>query len=250
MPAQQAAGGHTGKLLVSFSPHFYRTQVQTLDLLQRKAHQQLLQLHATIQQAVERKRPRTEKAVMQELTQVVRLDRLKDFFSFTLRVDQGKVQELRWQWDRRKKRQIKHHDLGKTVLFTDRQELDPRRMVIAYRSQAKVEEMFRISKSRRPGLWWPAYHWTDSKLSVHALYCFVALLLIRIVLLRLQESNLSIGVELLTERLRGIQEALVIYANGAAQRVITERSPEQEELFLALHLRTLAEQLGNRVLNP
>ena len=243
-------GGILGKLLVSFSPRFYRSQVRTLDLLQRTAQQQLLQLHASIQQAVERKRPRTEKAVRQEVTQVVRLDRLKDFFSFTLRVDQGKVQELRWQWDRRKKRQIKHHDLGKTVLFTDRQELAPRRMVIAYRSQAKVEEMFRISKSRRPGLWWPAYHWTDSKLSVHALYCFVALLLIRIVLLRLQESNLSIGVELLTERLRGIQEALVIYANGAAQRVITERSPEQEELFLALHLRTLAEQLGNRVLNP
>jgi transposase len=243
-------GGIRGKLLVSFSPRFYRTQVRTLDLLQRKAHQQLLQLHATIQQAVERKRPRTEKAVRQEVTQIVRLDRLKDFFSFTLCLEQGKVQELRWQWDRRKKRQIKHHDLGKTVLFTDRQELEPQRMVLAYRSQAKVEEMFRISKSRRPGLWWPAYHWTDSTLSVHALYCFVALLLIRIVLLRLHERNLSIGVELLRERLRGIQEALVIYANGAAQRVITERSPEQEELFLALHLRTLAEQLGNRVSDP
>jgi len=243
-------GGIRGKLLVSFSPRFYRTQVRTLDLRQRKAHQQLLQLHATIQQAVERKRPRTEKAVRQEVTQIVRLDRLKDFFSFTLRLEQGKVQELRWQWDRRKKRQIKHHDLGKTVLFTDRQELEPQRMVLAYRSQAKVEEMFRISKSRRPGLWWPAYHWTDSKLAVHALYCFVALLLIRIVLLRLHERNLSIGVELLTERLRGIQEALVIYANGAAQRVITERSPEQEELFLALHLRPLAEQWGNRVTNP
>ena len=47
-----------------------------------------------------------------------------------------------------------------------------------------------------------------------------------------------------------MQEALVVYANGAAQRVITERSPEQEELFVALDLRTLAEQLGNTVLNP
>lgn len=224
--------------------------MHTLDLLQRQAHQQLLQLLATIQQAVERQRPRTEKAVRQEVTQLVRLDRLKDFFAFTLRLEQGKVQELSWQWDRRKKRQIKHHDLGKTVLFTDRQELEPQRMVLAYRSQAKAEERFRISKSRRPGWWWPASHWTDSQLSVHALYCFVALLLIRIVVLRLQERNLAIGVELLTERLRGIQEALVIYANGAAQRVITERSPEQEELFLALHLRTLAEQWGNRVINP
>src|SRR4029453_11433681 len=149
----------------------------------------------------------------QEVTQIVRLDRLKDFFSFTLCLEQGKVQELRWQWDRRKKRQIKHHDWGKTVLFTDRQELEPQRMVLAYRSQAKVEEMFRISKSRRPGLWWPAYHWTDSTLSVHALYCFLALLFIRIVLLRLHEHNLAVGVDLLTERLAGIQEALFVSDN-------------------------------------
>ena len=79
---------------------------------------------------------------------------------------------------------------------------------------------------------------------------YVALLLSRIVLLRLQDRPLAIGVSLLTERLRGIEEALVVYANGAAPRVITTRSPEQEHLFVALDLRTLAEQLGNTVLNP
>ena len=67
-------------------------------------------------------------------------------------------------------------------------------------------------------------------------------------MLRLHERNLSVGVDLLTERLRGIHEALVVYAHGAAQRVITERSPEQEALFAALDLGRLAEQLGNRVL--
>ena len=246
----QKLAGIQGQLLVSFSPSFYRKQVRTLDLLQRKAEQQLWTLQASIQQAVARHRPRTEQAVKGEIAQLVRHDRLKECFSFTLRLDHTKVQELRWQWDQRKKRTIKHHDFGKTVLFTDRRELAPQRMVLAYRSQAKVEAMFRISKSRRPGLWWPAYHWTDSKLAVHALYCFVALLLIHIVLLQLHERNLSIGVDLLTERLRGMQEALVVYANGTAQRVITERSPEQEALFIALDLQTLARQLGNTVLNP
>jgi transposase len=236
-----------GQLLVSFSPRFYRTQVRTLDLLQRKATQRLFQLRVSIQQAVARNRPRTEKAVKGEIAQLVRHDRLKEFFAPTLHLHHGQVQELSWQWDQRKKRAIKHRDFGKTVLFTDRQELEPHRMVLAYRSQAKAEAMFRISKSRRPGLWWPAYHWTDSKLSVHALYCFLALLFIRIVLLRLHERNLAVGVDLLTERLRGIQEALVVYANGAAQRVITERSPEQEALFAALDLGTLAAQWGNRV---
>jgi len=243
-------GGIAGKLLVSFSPSFYRKQVRTLDLLQHKAEQKLHALHASIQAAVARQRPRKEGAVRREINQIVRHDRLHDFFSPTLQLDHGAVTALQWEWDRQKKRQIKHRDLGKTVLFTDRQELSDQRMVVAYRNQAKVEDLFRISKSRRPGLWWPAHHWTDSKLLVHALYCFLALLLIRIVLLRLQDRHLAIGVGLLTERLRGIEEALVVYANGAAQRVITERSPEQEELFVALDLRALAEQLGNTVLEP
>jgi transposase len=237
-----------GHLLVSFSPTFYRQQVRTLDLLQRKATQRLLQLRGAIQQAVARHRPRTEKAVQGESAQLVRHDRLKECFAPTLALHQGRGQELRWQWERRKKRAIKHRDFGKTVLFTDRQELEPQRMVLASRSQAKAEEMFRISKSRRPGLGWPASHWTDSTLSGPALSCFLALLLIRIVWLRLHARNLSVGVDLLTERLRGIPEALVVYANGAAQRVITERSLEQEALFAALALGRLAAQLGNRVL--
>jgi transposase len=247
--APKRLAGIQGQLLVRFSPTFYRQQVRTLDLLQRQATQRLLHLRAAIQQAIARNRPRTEKAVQGESAQRVRHDRLKEFFSPTRHLHQGRVQDRSWQWDGRKKRVSKHRDFGKTVLCTDRQELEPQRMVLAYRSHAKAEEMFRISKSRRPGLWWPAYHWTDSKLSVHALYCFLALLLIRIVLLRLHERNLSVGVELLTERLRGIHEALVVYANGAAQRVITERSPEQDELFAALDLGSLAEQWGNRVLH-
>jgi len=202
-----------------------------LDLLQRKATQRLFHLRVAIQQAVARHRPRTEKAVKGEIAQLVRHDRLKEFFAPTLHLHHGRVQDLRWQWDGRKKRAIKHRDFGKTVLFTDRQELEPHRMVLAYRSQAKAEAMFRISKSRRPGLWWPAYHWTDSKLSVHALYCFLALLFIRMVLLRLHERHLAVGVDLLTERLRGIHEAWTVYANRAGQPVITALSPEQEAMF-------------------
>lgn len=241
--------GIEGKLLVSFSPRFYRRQVRTLDMLQRKADQKLHTLQTTLQEAVARHRPRTEQAVRRALGRALRPDRLKDFCSPTLRLHHGAVEALSWEWDRRKKRAIKHGTFGRTVLFTDRRELSDQRMVVAYRSQAKVEEMFRISNSRRPGVWWPAYHWTDSKLLVHALYCFLALLLIRIVLLRLQERHLVLGVDFLLERLRGMQEALVVYANGAAQRVLTQGSPEQEELFVALNLRPLAEQLGNTVLD-
>ena len=190
---QRKLGETDGKLLVSFSPTFYRKQVRTLDVLQRKAEQKLLRLQASVREAAEGNRPRTERAVRGEIAKLVRHDRLKDFFVPTFQLRQGAVVALSWQWDWRKKREIKHRAFGKTVLFTDRQELEPQRIVEAYRSQARAEEMFRLSKSRRPGLWWPAYHWTDGKLQVHALYCFLAMLMIRMVLLRLQERHLSSG---------------------------------------------------------
>ena len=238
-----------GPLLVRCSPPCYRQQGRPLDLLQRQATQRLLHLRVAIQQAVARHRPRTEQAVKGASAPLGRHDRLKECLAPTLHRHPGRVQERRWQGDGRQKRASKPRDFGTTVLLTDRQEREPPRMVLASRSQAQAEAMVRISTSRRPGLGWPASHGTDRTRSVHALSGFLALWLLRLVLLRLPERNLAVGVDLLTERLRGLHEARVVYAHGAAQRVITARSPEQEALCAALDGGSLAAQWGNRVLH-
>jgi transposase len=236
--------GIKGKAVIVFSPTFYRKQIRTLDMLQHKAEAKLQQLASSL---LEKKR--TEKSVRSEVESFIRHDRLKQFFSYTLTTDNEQVVRLEWKWDSQKKIALKHCHYGKTILYTDRLDLSDERIVAAYRSQSKLEQVFRISKSRRPGLWWPAYHWTDSKLRVHAFTCFLALVLLKIILLRLEEHRLSMGVEALIDRLRGIQEAKLIYVNGECQKVIVERTQQQEELFDALNLNELAEQLGNTVLN-
>jgi transposase len=236
--------GIKGKAIMVFSPTFYRKQVRTLDMLQNKAEAKLQQLATSLKE-----KRRTEKSVRSEVESFLRHDKLKQFFSYTLTIDNGKVACLQWKWDSQKKIALKHCHYGKTILYTDRLDLGDDRIITAYRSQSKLEEVFRISKSRQPGLWWPAYHWTDSKLRVHALTCFLALVLLKIILLRLEEHHLSMGVETLIQRLRGIQEAKLIYANGACQRVISERTQQQAELFDALNLNELAQQLGNTVLD-
>jgi transposase len=236
--------GIKGKAVIVFSPTFYCKQIRTLDMLQHKAEAKLQQLASSLLT-----KKRTEKSVRREIENLLRHDRLKQFFSYTLTMDNGKVTRLQWNWDSQKKIALKHCHYGKTILYTDRLDLGDDRIISAYRSQSKLEQVFRISKSRQPGLWWPAYHWTDSKLRVHALTCFLALVLLKIILLRLEKHHLSMGVETLIQRLRGIQEAKLIYVNGAAQQVIAERTQQQEELFDALNLNELAEQLGNTVLN-
>jgi len=119
----------------------------------------------------------------------VRHDRLQDCCSPTLETQHGVVYDLNWPWEARKKRQTPHRYCGKTSLSTDRQDLSEHRLVVAYRSQAMVEERSCISTRRRPGLWWPAYPWTDSQLAVQALSGFVTLWLMRIVLLQLHARS-------------------------------------------------------------
>jgi hypothetical protein len=199
-----------GHRLVSCSPPCYRQPGRPLDLRQRKATPRLRQRRGSSPQAVARNRPRTEKAVPGEIAQRGRHDRLTECFSPTRALHHGRGQELRWQWEGRQKRALKHPDCGKTGLLTDRQEREPQRLVLASRSQAQAAEMLRLSKRRRPGLGWPASQWTDSTRSGQALSCFLALVLSRIVWLRLHERTLSVGGDLLTERLRGIHEALVV----------------------------------------
>jgi len=222
-----------GPLLGRCSPRLYRPQGRTLALLQRQAAQQLLTLHAAIPPAVARQRPRTAHAVQGASAPVVRPDRLQACFAFPLCLAHKQGQAWRWPWDQRQQRALKHHHGGQTGRFPDRRERAPQRMGMASRSQAQGEARCRISQSQRPGVWWPASPWTESTLAVQALSCFVALLLLRLGWLRLHARHLALGADLLTERLRGLQEARGGYANGTAPRGIPERRPEQEALCIA-----------------
>lgn len=243
-PEWDGVVGCVGKALLVFSPSFYRQQVRTLDRLQEKADVRLQQVAASLQTS-----RRGEPAVRKEIMEGIRHDLLAQYFSYTLSVKGKRVLGVQWQWDLPKKVHLKHQHFGRTLLYTDRQDLAAHRVVALSREQAQVEALFRISKSRRPGLWWPAYHWTDTKLRVHALTCFLGLLLLQVVLKRLYEHHLSIGVERLMEQLRGIQETLVIYVDGSSERVLAECTPQQEELCDALKIYDLATQMGNTVLS-
>lgn len=133
------------------------------------------------------------------------------------------------------------------MIITDQHQWDDVSIVLTYRRLTRTESLFKISKSD-PGLWWPMFHWTHSKIRVHALYCFFALLLLTILRLKLREAGVTLRVGRAVERLAKMRESVVVYTNGAADRVLMELDDTQQELAQALHLTGLAEELGTTVL--
>ena len=124
---------------------------------------------------------------------------------------------------------------GKQILFTDRESLTAGEVIDIYLDRYIVEDAFRITKSDRWVKMDPVFHWTDSKIRVHALTCMIALLLVRIAYKRARAKGFTHGAERLLELLSSINTAILLYPKSTkAVRVRCSISKEQEVLLTAL----------------
>ena len=124
---------------------------------------------------------------------------------------------------------------GKQIIFTNRETISAGELAGIYRDRAIVEDAFRITKSDAWVKMDPAFHWTDSKIRVHALTCILALLLVRIAHKRARAKGFDHGAERMMELLTGTRTALVYYPKSMKpQRIRCRLTNEQEELLTSL----------------
>jgi hypothetical protein len=87
----------------------------------------------------------------------------------------------------------------------------------------------------------PTRHWTDGMLRVHALYCFVALLLASLLRRQLAQQGLDLPLGRLLRELRDIREVALLYPTrrGRPHQPVTclsHMTALQEDLFARLDL--------------
>jgi transposase len=132
--------------------------------------------------------------------------------------------------------------LGKTLLISTRESWDDAKIIKAYRSQFIIEDVFKEMKERSAGSWWPLYHWTDSKIKVHALYCTIGLLLRALLLRRVRAGGIDLSMKRLISELDAIREVVNIYPRKRRRKikpkrsVLTKTSELQDQLITILGL--------------
>jgi len=240
--------GRERTVLVVFSPNLYCKQRAAMNREQQKVEDKLRELATQVDAWREKRvgRGYTESSVRQKIKSWTSREHLRDFLDVALEVEGKNVVRLDWAWDLGKKQAVQRRHLGKQVLVTDQDSWDDVAIVKAYRRLARTERLFAISKSQ-PGLWWPLNHWTDSKIRVHALYCFLALLLLAILQRELRQAGLQVSVDGALDRLQGMRETLVVYTEGA-DRVVEDMDGPQQRLAQVLGLFDLAKEVGTTVL--
>jgi len=77
----------------------------------------------------------------------------------------------------------------------------------------------------------PIRHWTDSKIRAFAFCCVISMTLIIIMQWMTEQEGYTMSTTVLKNELTDIQEVIMIYSSGDAERKITERSTVQKKLW-------------------
>jgi transposase len=140
------------------------------------------------------------------------------------------------------------HRLGRTLLLTNRTDWTAEQIVAGYSGQQQIEQVFRGLKDGDWLGWGPMYHWTDSKIRIHAFYCMLGVSLLKYIHKQAQVAWPGLSMEQLLQELRQIQQFVLLYppqGEKGPPRAAVVRSKQtfpQQELAKTLGLDDLAKQ--------
>ncbi len=154
-----------------------------------------------------------------KLSRIIKLDLSSDWFSYD--IDEKALTSARLID-------------GKLLLVTNVTDLAPTEIVCRYKALADIERGFRVLKSEIEIA--PIFHRLPDRIRAHALICFLALVLYRVLRMRLKAKDSPYSPERALEITRRIQLHQVRLHNRHNAQGISTLTPEQQDLFTAIDL--------------
>ena len=154
------------------------------------------------------------------LAHLIKVDLKSDLFSFSI--------------DEQRQQHLERLD-GKLLVVTNT-DAPAAEVISRYKSLADIERGFRTLKSDiEIG---PMYHRLPRRIRAHALICFLALILHRVLRMRLKKTNREESPGRLLDALKRIQQQAAATADGQVVRGVTKLAAQQKELFAAIGVPT------------
>jgi transposase len=124
---------------------------------------------------------------------------------------------------------------GKLLLVTNTADMSPERVVARYKSLADIERGFKVLKSEiEIG---PVYHRLPERIRAHASICFIALILHRIMRMRLSSAATGLSPERALEQLRRIQHHRVRLNGAQPLAGVSSINQHQTDVLQALGIK-------------
>ena len=124
---------------------------------------------------------------------------------------------------------------GKLLVVTNVQDMAPDKVIERYKSLADIERGFKVLKSELEiG---PVYHRLPERIRAHASICFMALILHRVMRMRLRVANTGITPERALQSLKRIQHHRVTIGSAPPLCGVSSMTTEQHNVLAALKVK-------------
>jgi transposase len=158
----QTTYGKTRTLIVTYNANLFETQCLTLHHDVTKAMTELSALRQKLQDRAEGlikggKCP-TVASITQQCQAMLSRPYMKQIITYTVHPDDQDIPQLDYDMDHDVIKHLSDTYLGKNVIVTDREQWDDDLIILAYRSQFHIENVFKNMKDCDIGSWWPLYH--------------------------------------------------------------------------------------------
>lgn len=241
---RQTVFGVERTVLVTFNRPLFQAQSKTLRREIAKRQRKLARLQATLERWVHKtnggKRP-TLVATRKRVAAILTGRHMKQLFTAVVECGPHDIPKLDYGLNQDAWKNLQDTLLGKTILFTDRDDWTDEQIVRGYRSQSHVESAFRSMKDPHCLTFRPIHHWTDQMLRVHSLYCVMALMILSLLRRKLARAAIPVSITRMVEQLADIREVAVLLPGSdapspKASTVLSDRNAIQTAMLEALDL--------------
>ena len=193
--------------VVKYSASFASEQLHSISAALAKVTQNLRRL------SVELSKPKarySEQGIRNRINRWITDPLVREVIHYQLEQHENRWQ-LNFKLDDNAFAQLWSRRLGRTVLLTNRLDWTAEQVVAGYSGQEQVEQVFRGLKGGDWLGWGPMYHWTDSKIRIHAFYCMLGISLLQYIRHQARPAWPGLSTEQLLAELRQIQQFVLLY---------------------------------------
>jgi transposase len=168
--------GKERTVLVSVSKQLKEGQIQGIHQHLEKKYKALDELKCQLENPKKRKKL-SENVLKTRLKNMIKGQFIEDILKYEFVELATDDLSFTYSLDNEAFDYLKENILGRKIYVTNRHDWSSEDIMLAYRSQSKVEYSFRNLKNPYHLAIRPQYHWTDQKIEVHIMICVIGYLL-------------------------------------------------------------------------
>jgi len=230
--------GRNLTVIVTFNNTLYSSQLQSINNEVNKCVKKLSLLSSKLEDRiagiVTKGRKPTKASIKKQAASIRSGQHMKKLIAVTVTECNG-IPRISYHLDNAAFAELCDTYLGKNIIITDNEQWTTEEIILSYRSQYIIEDVFKQMKDRKTGSWWPMFHWTDQMIRVHGLYCSITLLIRALMMKKIQKAGISMSINRTQEKLSEIREVLNVFPQKRrkkiSQSVVSKMDETQQRLF-------------------